>query len=90
MLINQCKNEYSDEITDLKQYENELNFKDIKFPVELKDLTKFEFQNPSIQGINAFSVNKQKKIYPLRFNEKDCQKSVDLFLYEEDGKVIIH
>lgn len=31
-------------LTDIKQYENELNFKDIDFPVKLKDITKFENQ----------------------------------------------
>lgn len=32
-----------------------------------------------------FSVN-NNKIYPLRLNKKDCQKSIDLFLFEKDGK----
>ena len=33
-------------IEDVKQYENDLNFKGIDFPVKLKDITKFENQNP--------------------------------------------
>ena len=73
-------------ISDLKTYENELNFKGIEFPVKLKDITNFENQNPSIPGVNVFSVNENKKIYPLRLNKKDCQKSIDLFLFEKDGK----
>ena len=72
-------------INDLKKYEDELNFKEMDFPIKLKDITKFENQNPSIPGVNVFSVN-DNKIYPLRLNKKDCQKSIDLFLFEQDGK----
>ena len=73
-------------LTDLKKYENDLNFKGIVFPVKVKDITKFEKQNPDLPGINVFSVNDNNKIYPLRINQKDCQKSIDLFLYSEDEK----
>ena len=66
-------------VSNLKKYENELNFND--FPVKLKDITIFENQNPSIPGINVFSVNENNKIYPLRLNKKDSQKSVDFDLY---------
>ena len=65
-------------LTDLRQYENELNMKDIDFPVKLKDITKFENQNPTIPGINVFSINENNKFYPLTINKKDCQKSIDL------------
>ena len=84
--LHQCNNRHSDEVTDLKQYENELSFKGIDFSVKLKDITKFESQSPNLPGINVFSINEQKKIYPLRLNEKDCQNSIDLCLYEEDRK----
>ena len=33
----------------------------------------------------VFSVNDNKKFYPLKMAEKDCQNTIDLFLYEEDG-----
>ena len=46
----------------------------------------FEKQNPNIPGINVFSINAQNKIYPLRLSEKDCQRSIDLFLYEKKWK----
>ena len=40
-------NEVHDErLIDLKQYENELNFKGIDFSVKVKDITKFENQYP--------------------------------------------
>ena len=73
-------------LTDLRDYENELNFKEINFPVKVKDIQKFENNNPDLLGINVFSVNDNNKIYPLRINKKDCQKSIDLFLYSEDEK----
>ena len=73
-------------LTDLRDYENDLNFIEINFPVKVKDITKFESNNPDLPGINVFSVNDNNKIYPLRINQKDCQKSIDLFLYSEDEK----
>ena len=73
-------------LTDFKQYENELNTKGVNFPVKLKDIPKFETLNPSLPGINVFSVNENKKFYPLRMAQRIPQKTIDLFLYEEDGK----
>ena len=73
-------------LTDIRKYENVLNFKGIDFPVKLKDITKFENQNPNLPGVNVFSVNDNNKIYPLRINQTDCQKSIDLFLFSKDEK----
>ena len=74
-------------ISDLRRYENDLNFKGIDFPVKLKDIQKFENQNPDLPGINVFSsVNEDNKIYPLRLNQKDTQKTIDLFLFSKDEK----
>ena len=72
-------------INDLREYENDLNFKGIDFPGKVKDI-KFENQNPDLPGINVFSVNDNNKIYPLRLNEKDCGKTIDLFLFSKDEK----
>ena len=77
---------HGERLTDLKKYENDLNFKGIYFPVKVKDITKFENNNPDLPGINVFSVNDNDKIYPLRHNQKGCQKSIDLFLFSEDEK----
>ena len=73
-------------LTDLKQKENSLNTKGIKFPVRVKDISKFEKLNPGLPGINVFSVNENNKFYPLRMAQRDPQKTIDLFLYEEEGK----
>ena len=70
-------------LKDLKKYENSLNTKGITFPMKLKDISKFEKLNPIL--FNVFSVNENKKFYPLRMAEKDCLNTIDLFFYEEDG-----
>ena len=72
-------------LSDLKEYEFSLNTKGITFPMKVKDITKFENLNPDLPGINVFSVD-GKNIYPLREVKKDCKNTIDLFLYEEDGK----
>ena len=50
----------STRINDLKQYENDLKFKGIDFPVKVKDITKSEKQNSNIPKINVLSMNKMK------------------------------
>ena len=77
---------HGERLTDLIKYENDLNFKGIEFPVKVKDITKFENQNPDIPGMNIFSINDNNKIYPLRLNQKDTKKSIDLFLFSKDEK----
>ena len=72
-------------LTDLKKYENFLNTEGINFPMKLKHISKFEKPNPSLPGINVFSVNDNKKFYPLRMADKDCLNTIDLFFYEQDG-----
>ena len=68
-------------LTDLKQYENDLNTKGIDYPVKLRVITKFETLNPSLPGINVFSVNENNKLYPLRMVKRDTQNTTDLFLH---------
>ena len=74
-------------LKDLEQYEHEIKIpKGFTFPVKIRDITKFENANPKLPGINVFSVTTNKKFYPLRMALRDSQKSIDLFLYEENGK----
>ena len=77
---------HGERLRDLKKYENDLNFKEIEFPVKVKYISKFEKQNPGLPGINVFSVKENNKVYPLRINKKDCQKSIDLFLHSDGEK----
>ena len=64
------KEKHSSRINDLRKYENDLNFKGIDFPIRVKDIRKFENQNPDLPGINVFSVNEHNKIYPLRQSKR--------------------
>ena len=79
------KEKNDNRIGDLKQYENDLVTKGLHFPLAIKNITKFEDLNPDIPGINVFSVNENKKFYPLRMANKDPQKTTDLFLYQPAG-----
>ena len=80
------KQSHEERLSDLRKYENDLNFKGITFPVKVKDIQKFENQNPHLPGINVFSINDNNKIYPLRLNQKDTKKTIDLFLFSKDEK----
>ena len=75
----------NERVVDLKKYENELVTKGLTFPMDIKEISKFEKLNPNIPGITVFSVE-GKTIYPLKLSDKKSQKSIDLFLYEENGK----
>ena len=75
-----------DRYADLKEKEFALNTKGISFPMKVRDIKKFEDLNPSIPGINVFSVNENNKFYPLREAKRNPQETIDLFLYEEDGR----
>ena len=72
------REKHSSRINDLREYENDLNFKGIDFPIRVKDIQKFENQNQNLPGINVFSVNDNNKIYP--------KKTIDLFLSSKDEK----
>ena len=78
------KESHEERIKDLEKYEFSLKTKDITFPMQLKDISKFEKLNPELPGINVFSVD-DMIIYPLRMADRDCKNTIDLFLYEEDG-----
>ena len=82
------REKHSTRINDLREYENDLNFKGINFPVKVKDIQKFENQNPNIPGINVFSINDNNKIYPLRLNQKDTKKTL-IFFFSQKMKINI-
>ena len=75
----------NERISDLKKYENELETRGIIFPMGITDIDKFEKLNPNIPGITVFSVE-GKTIYPIKLSNKDCKETIDLFLFEENGK----
>ena len=53
-----------------KEHLDKLNFTGIEFPVSLKDIDKFEKQNPEI-GVNVFGYDKD--VHALRLNKTDPQ-----------------
>ena len=53
---------------DLKSKEHTLNMEGIDYPVSLKDIKRFEKQNPNI-SISVLGYSKDNKIYPLRISE---------------------
>ena len=68
----------------LKEKENTLNMEGIEYPVSLKDIDKFEKQNPNI-SITVFGYN-GKSVYPLRnSNNIDREHKIRLMLIEQDG-----
>ena len=77
-------------LTDLRQYENELNGKGIIFPVKLRDITKFESLNPSLPGINVFSINEHNKLYPLRMAQRGTHRQLICFFTNKMENIIIH
>ena len=69
---------------ELKEKENTLNMEGIEYPVSLKDLNKFEKQNPTI-SIIVFGF-KGKNVYPLRNSDNmDREHKIVLMLIEKDG-----
>ena len=64
--------------------ENTLNMEGIEYPVSLKDINKFENQNPTI-CITVFGYN-GKNVYPLRNSDNtDREHKIVLMLIEKDG-----
>ena len=67
-----------------KKYLGELNFTGIEFPVSLKDIDKFEKNNPEI-GVNVFGY--EKSVHILRLNKTDQQNEIDfLFITNEENQ----
>ena len=73
-----------------KQYENELNFAGVGFPVTLKDIPKVEKQNNLT--INVFGYSQQAGIHPLYLTNDLDHEPINLLLLTEvkDGKIISH
>ena len=67
---------------DLMNKENTLNMEGIEYPVSLKDINKFEKQNPTI-SIIVFGYD-QKNVYPLRISDNtDREHKIRLILIEQ-------
>ena len=72
---------------DLKSKENTLNMEGIDYPVSLKDIKRFEKQNPDI-SLSVLGYSKDEKIYPLRRSKhamKNKRKYNIILLLIKDG-----
>ena len=75
---------------DLKSKENTLNMEGIAYPVDLKDIKRFEKQNPDI-SISVLGYSKDEKVYTLHISEytkvkrKDERKHNITLLLIKDG-----
>ena len=70
---------------ELKPKENILNMEGIEYPVSLKDLNKFEKQNPTI-SITVFGYE-GKSVYPLRNSDNTDREHNIILLWIEKGGV---
>ena len=61
---------------DLKSKENTLNMEGIAYPVDLKDINRFEKQNLDI-SISVLGYSKDERIYPLRISKFTKSKKED-------------
>ena len=73
------KNKNAGRINDLKSKENTLNMEGIEYPVNLKDIKRFEKQNPDI-SISVLGYSKDERIYPLRISKKEKERKHNIVL----------
>ena len=71
---------------ELMEKEDTLNMKGIEYPVSLKDISKFEKQNPEI-SITVLGFNEKDKVHPLRVSDHIYirKHNIILLLIERDG-----
>ena len=87
--LNPSKDKHPSRIDkDLKSKEHTLNMDGIAYPVNLKDIKRFEKQNPDI-SISVLGYSNNNKIYPLRISEytksKEGRKHNIVLLLIKDG-----
>ena len=71
---------------DLKSKIDTLNMGDIKYPVNLKDINKFECLNSSI-AISVFAYSEKDKVYPLKISDHSNRlHKMKLLLIKEEEK----
>ena len=71
-----------DQLSKYKPYENTLDISGLTFPLAVKDVPKFEKQNPSI-SVNILCLGDENGFVPLHVSkERDRPHHVNLFLIE--------
>ena len=70
---------------DLKSKQDTLNMQGIRYPVNSRDIDRFESQNPNI-SITVLGYNKDERVYPLKVSKyTGCEHDIVLLLIK-DGK----
>ena len=65
---------------DLKSKQDILNMKGIRYPVNFRDIDRFESQNPEI-SITILGYNKDERVYPLKISKyTGCKNDIVLLL----------
>ncbi|XP_066933765.1 uncharacterized protein [Clytia hemisphaerica] len=72
------QNEHAERVTHYLDYEEDYDMEDISYLVKLKDVNKFEKQNPDY-SVNVFGYD-DKKVFPLRIADSIKDKHVNLLL----------
>ena len=68
---------------DLKSKQDTLNMKGIRYPVNFRDIDRFESQNPNI-SISVLGYNKDERVYPLKVSKyTGCEHDIVLLLIKE-------
>ena len=71
-------------ISKYKEHIDKVKYDKINFPVKIKDIPKIENMNDI--KFNVFGVDDKKSIYPLYISNKNCDKTCNLLLIENDNK----
>ena len=68
---------------DLKSKQDTLNMKGIRYPVNFRDIDRFESQNPEI-SITILGYNKDEQVYPLKISKyTGCKNNIVLLLLKD-------
>ena len=71
------------------KYANTLNFDDISFPISLKDISKFEKQNPDI-SVNVISMDQNDKDFCVEYLSPERQRKHHVNLLLLDDSLTTH
>ena len=71
---------------DLKSKQDTINMKGIRYPVNFRDIDRFESQNPEI-SITILGYNKDERVYPLKISRcTGCEHDITLLLLKDGEK----
>ena len=71
---------------DLKSKQDTLNMNGIRYPVNFRDIDRFESQNPEI-SITILGYNKDERVYPLKVSKyTGCEHDIVLLLIKDGEK----